>query len=275
MVIKIMFFKNISIGQYIYRDSIIHRLDPRVKITAVVLLIITIFLVNSWTGFFIIGLYLFINIFLSKVHPKFVLKGIKPLLFIVFFTLLIHFFTTPGDIVYNIWILTITREGIYRGLFVSARLFYLILSTSWLTLTTSPIALTDGIEKLLSFLKIIKVPAHEIAMMMTIALRFIPTLMEETEKIIKAQIARGADFESGNLVKRIQDFLPIVIPLFINAFNRADDLAIAMEARCYRGGEGRTHYRQLSITSIDYIFVIVTLLILLVSYYGLFGKWVY
>ena len=261
-----MFFRNITIGQYIYRDSIIHKLDPRVKIIVVILVITTIFLVNSWAGFFIIGLYLFINIFLTRVNPKFVLKGIKPLLFIIFFTLLIHFFTTPGDVIYRIWILNITREGIHRGLFISVRLFYLILSTSWLTLTTSPIALTDGIEKLFSFLKIIKVPAHEIAMMMTIALRFIPTLMEETEKIIKAQISRGADFESGNLIKRIQNFLPIIIPLFINAFHRADDLSIAMEARCYRGGEGRTHYRQLSITSIDRGFIIFTLLILLMSY---------
>ena len=261
-----MFFRNITIGQYIYRDSIIHKLDPRVKIVVVILIITTIFLINSWAGIFIIGLYLFINIFLTKVHPKFVLRGIKPLLFIIFFTLLIHFFTTPGDVIYRIWILNITREGIHRGLFISVRLFYLILSTSWLTLTTSPIALTDGIEKLLSFLRIIKVPAHEIAMMMTIALRFIPTLMEETEKIIKAQIARGADFESGNLIKRIQNFLPIIIPLFINAFHRADDLSIAMEARCYRGGEGRTHYRQLSITSMDYVFIIFTLIVLSMSY---------
>ena len=141
------------------------------------------------------------------------------------------------------------------------------MSTSWLTLTTSPISLTDGIEKILTFLKVFRVPAHEIAMMMTIALRFIPTLMEETEKIIKAQIARGADFESGNLVKRIQNFLPIIIPLFINSFQRADDLAIAMEARCYRGGEGRTHYRTLLMTHIDHIYLFITLLILLISYF--------
>ena len=183
-----MFFRNITIGQYIYRDSIIHNLDPRIKIMAIVLIITTIFLINSWAGFLIIGPYLFINIFLAKIHPKFVLKGIKPLLVIIIFTLLIHIFTTPGEIIYKFWILNITREGIQRGLFIAVRLFYLILSTSLLTLTTSPIALTDGIEKILSFLKIIKIPAHEIAMMMTIALRFVPTLMEETEKIIKAQI---------------------------------------------------------------------------------------
>ncbi len=261
-----MFFRSITIGQYIYRNSIIHRLDPRVKIFVVILIITSVFLINSWIGFFLIGLYLFTNIYLSKVHPKYVLKGIRPLIFIIAFTLLIHFFTTPGEVIYHIWILNITREGIQRGLFIAVRLFYLILSTSWLTLTTSPIALTDGIERILSFLKIIRIPAHEIAMMMTIALRFIPTLMEETEKIIKAQMARGADFESGNIVKRIQNFLPIIIPLFVSAFHRADELSIAMEARCYRGGEGRTHYRQLLITKVDYIFMIVTLLILILSY---------
>jgi energy-coupling factor transport system permease protein len=260
------FFRNITIGQYIYRDSIIHKLDPRIKIMAVILIIIAIFLVKSWSGLVIIGAYLFINIFLAKVHPKFVLKGIQPLIVILLFTLLIHFFTTQGEIIYRIWVLNITREGIQRGLFIAVRLFYLILSTSWLTLTTSPISLTDGIERLLSFLKIFKVPAHEIAMMMTIALRFIPTLMEETEKITKAQIARGADFESGNFIKRIQNFLPIIIPLFINAFQRADELSIAMEARCYRGGEDRTHYRQLLITNTDYIFFIITLIILIGSY---------
>ena len=261
------FFRNITIGQYIHRDSLIHKLDPRIKIMAAILTIFTIFLIKNWLGFFIIGVYLFINIYLAKIHPKFVLKGIKPLLILVIFTLLIHFFITPGEVIYSIWVLTITREGVQRGLFIAFRLFLLILSTSWLTLTTSPISLTDGIEKLLSFLKIFKVPAHEIAMMMTIALRFIPTLMEETEKIMKAQISRGADFESGNIVKRIQNFLPIIIPLFINSFHRADDLSIAMEARCYRGGEGRTHYRTLSVTQVDYFYLIINISILLASYF--------
>ena len=261
------FFRNITIGQYIYQDSLIHKLDPRIKIMVAILTIITIFLIKSWMGFFIIGVYLFLNIFLAKIHPKYVLRGIKPLLILIIFTLLIHSFITPGEVIYRIWVLTITREGVQRGLFIALRLFLLILSTSWLTLTTSPISLTDGIEKLLSFLKIFKVPAHEIAMMMTIALRFIPTLMEETEKIMKAQIARGADFESGNVIKRIQNFLPIIIPLFINSFHRADDLAIAMEARCYRGGEGRTHYRALLVTHVDYLYLIITLLILLASYF--------
>lgn len=259
------FIRNLTIGQYIYQDSIMHKLDPRVKILLSISLIVTIFLVKSWSGFFIIGVYLFTNIFLAKVNPKFVLRGIKPLLMIIILTLLIHFFITPGEVIYRIWILNITLEGIQRGTFIAIRLLLLILSTSWLTLTTSPISLTDGIEKILSFLKIFKIPAHEIAMMMTIALRFIPTLMEETEKIIKAQIARGADFESGNFIKRIQNFLPIIIPLFINAFHRADELAVAMEARCYRGGEGRTHYRTLLINNTDYVFIIITMLVLVVS----------
>ncbi|MBP8718351.1 MAG: energy-coupling factor transporter transmembrane protein EcfT [Candidatus Atribacteria bacterium] len=260
------FSRNITIGQYIYQNSLIHKLDPRVKILTTILVIISLFLIKSWFGFSIIALYLFINIFLSKVHPKFVLKGIKPLIIIIIITLIIHFLTTPGEVIYHIWILNITKEGIQKGLFIAVRLFLLIVATSWLTLTTSPIALTDGIERLLSVLKFIKVPAHEIAMMMTIALRFIPTLMEETEKIIKAQMARGADFESGNLIKRIQNFLPIIIPLFINAFHRADELAIAMEARCYRGGEGRTHYRKLIISIADQIFFITTLFVILIAY---------
>jgi len=259
------FFKNLTIGQYIHKDSIIHQLDPRIKILTTFLIIIVVFLIDKWIGFLIISAYLFIVIILSKVNPKYVLMGIKPLLFIIIFTLLIHFFTTQGEIIYTIWFFTVTKEGVYRGLFIATRLFLLIMSTSWLTLTTSPIALTDGIERLLSIFKIIRIPipAHEIAMMMTIALRFIPTLMEETEKIMKAQMARGADFESKNIVKRIKNMIPIIIPLFINAFHRADELAIAMEARCYRGGNGRTHYRELSIKTNDRIFFIITFMFIL------------
>jgi energy-coupling factor transport system permease protein len=260
------FFRNLTIGQYFHKDSVIHKLDPRIKILTTLLIILSVFLTESWFGFLIIGFYLFVNIILSKVHPKYVLRGIKPLLILIILTLLIHFFTTQGEVIYQIWILKVTREGIYRGLFIAVRLFLLIMSTSWLTLTTSPIALTDGIERLLSVLKFIKIPAHEIAMMMTIALRFIPTLMEETEKIMKAQIARGADFESGNIMKRIKNILPIIIPLFINAFHRADELAIAMEARCYRGGEGRTHYRTLSIKRVDQIFLSLTLIIIIFAF---------
>ena len=259
------FFRNLTIGQYIHKDSLIHKLDPRIKILTTLFVIIAVFLIQSWLGFLIAGLYLFVNIILSKVHPKFVLRGIRPLLIIIILTLVIHFFTTQGEVIFQLGVLKITREGINRGLFIAVRLFLLIMATSWLTLTTSPISLTDGIERLLSVFAFIKIPAHEIAMMMTIALRFIPTLMEETEKIMKAQMARGADFESGNIVKRIKNILPIIIPLFVNAFHRADELAIAMEARCYRGGEGRTHYRTLSIERIDKIFLLVTLIIILIT----------
>ena len=260
------FFRNLTIGQYIHRESFIHKLDPRVKIITTIIIIISIFFIKSFFGFLIISLYLLINIILSKIHPKFVIKGIKPLLFIIIFTLIIHFFTTPGEVLYNIWILKITKEGLFRGLFISFRLFLLIIATSWLTLTTSPIALTDGIERLLKIFKLIRIPAHEIAMMMTIALRFIPTLMEETEKIIKAQISRGADFDSGNIIKRIKNMLPIIIPLFVNSFHRADELAIAMEARCYKGGEGRTHYRTLYITNSDKIFILITIVIIFIIF---------
>ncbi len=257
------FFRNLTIGQYIHKDSIIHQLDPRIKLLTTLFIIVSVFLISSWLGFLVIGLYLLINIILSKVNPKFVLRGIRPLLIIIILTLLIHFFTTSGEVIYQIWFLKITREGIQRGLFIAVRLFLLIMATSWLTLTTSPISLTDGIERLLSIFKFIKIPAHEIAMMMTIALRFIPTLMEETEKIMKSQMARGADFESGNIINRIKNMVPIIIPLFVNAFQRADELAIAMEARCYRGGEGRTHYRELSIKRADQIFFLITLVIIL------------
>ena len=259
------FLRNITIGQYIPKESIIHQLDPRVKIMNTLILIIFVFLIDNFIGFFILGFFLFFSIHISKVNPKYVLKGIKPLIFIIVLTLLIHFFTTEGKILFQYGFLKITQEGILKGFFIATRLLLLVIATSWLTLTTSPISLTDGIERLLSIFKFAGIPAHEIAMMMTIALRFIPTLMEETEKIVKAQMARGADFESGNIINRIKNVLPIIIPLFINAFHRADELAIAMEARCYRGGEGRTHYRTLSITRRDIIFVFVAMTVQMIA----------
>ncbi|MBN2395705.1 MAG: energy-coupling factor transporter transmembrane protein EcfT [Candidatus Atribacteria bacterium] len=251
------FFRNLTIGQYVHKDSPIHKLDPRIKILTSLLMMILIFLTESWWSFLIIGFFFTVNIWLSKVQIKYVLRGLKPILVLIILTLFIHLFTTPGEVIFQIGVIRMTWEGLSRGMFIAVRLFLLILTTSWLTLTTSPIALTDGIERLLSFFKIIGFPAHEIAMMMTIALRFIPTLMEETEKIIKAQMSRGADFESGNILKRMKNMIPIIIPLFINAFHRADELAIAMEARCYRGGEGRTHYRALSFKYLDKVFFMI------------------
>jgi len=253
--------RNISFGQYIPHDSLIHNLDPRVKILGCLAIIISLFFIENFWGYLILGSLIMVSIIFSKVHPKFVFRGLRPILFIIVFTLIIHLFMTSGEVIYQVGFLKITSEGLIKGLFISCRLFILILTTSLLTLTTSPISLTDGLEKLLSFFRFIGMPAHEIAMMMTIALRFIPTLLEETEKIMKAQISRGADFESGNIINRTKSLIPILIPLFVNAFRRADDLAIAMEAKCYRGGKGRTHYRKLQIKSND-VFILSFIIIL-------------
>ena len=253
--------RNISFGQYIPRDSLIHNLDPRIKILSCLAIIISLFLITKFSGYLVLGSFVLISIIISKVHPKFVFRGLRPILFIIIFTLIIHLFMTEGEVIYQLGFLKITQEGLVKGLLISFRLFILILTTSLLTLTTSPISLTDGIERLLSVFKSTGMPAHEIAMMMTIALRFIPTLLEETEKIMKAQISRGADFESGNIFNRAKNLIPILIPLFVNAFRRADELAIAMEAKCYRGGEGRTHYRELKIKKADILIFTLTVVI--------------
>lgn len=258
--------RNISFGQYIHYDSLIHNLDPRTKILSCLIIIICLFLISNFWGYFILGILIMISIIVSKVHPKFVFRGLKPIFYIIIFTLIIHLFMTEGEVIYRWGFLKITLEGLSKGLFISCRLFILILSTSLLTLTTAPISLTDGIERLLSVFKFIGMPAHEIAMMMTIALRFIPTLLEETEKIMKAQISRGADFESGNLLNRTKSLIPILVPLFVNAFRRADELAIAMEAKCYKGGEGRTHYRTLQIKRNDIlIFSVIVITAIITS----------
>lgn len=223
--------KDITIGQYFPGDTAIHRLDPRIKIIIISLFIASLFFINSFIPYvFILG-FILLSIKISKVPLKFILKGIKPLLFIILITFTINVFMTKGEVLLELGPLTITKEGLYQAVFMALRLIFLITGTSLLTLTTSPIALTDGIEKLLSPFKRIGLPAHELAMMMTIALRFIPTLLEETDKIMKAQMARGADFESGNIIRRAKNLVPLLVPLFINAFRRADELATAMEAR--------------------------------------------
>ena len=250
-------FKSITIGQYIPGSSIIHRLDPRTKIISTMLLIISLFLVNSFWGYGFIGLGIFLVIRASEIPWKFVLRGLRPLFVIMLLTVSLHVFMTEGEPIFQIWFLKITWEGITRGLMMGLRLLLLVVGTSLLTLTTSPINLTDGIESLLKPGKKIGIPAHELAMMMTIALRFIPTLLEETEKIMKAQMARGADFQSGSIVQRAKSLIPLLVPLFVNAFRRADDLAVAMEARGYRGGEGRTKFRELHFGKIDVIAVVV------------------
>lgn len=260
--------KNITIGQYIPGESIVHQLDPRTKILATFLFIALLFLVDTFTGYALGALLLFSIVLLSRIPVKFVLRGIRPLVFIIVLTLCLHFFMTEGRVLFQFWFLKLTYEGLIRGLMMVSRLILLIIGSSLLTLTTSPILLTDGIESLLKPFKVIGVPAHELAMMMTIALRFIPTLVEETEKIMKAQMARGADFESGNIFQRAKSLIPILIPLFVSAFRRADELATAMEARGYRGGEGRTRFRVLRFTRRDAaVLILITAFVALVAFY--------
>ncbi|MGM0410245.1 MAG: energy-coupling factor transporter transmembrane component T family protein [Bacillota bacterium] len=252
---------DITIGQYIPGDSLIHLLDARMKIIITIILITALFLISKFIGFAFFLVYVAIVIFIAKLPIKKIISGLKPILFLVLLTLLLHVFFTKGGDVYWQWrFISIEEEGIFTGLFMVSRILLLIMFTSLLTLTTSPLQLTDGIEYLLKPLKRFGVPASELAMMMTIALRFIPTLLEEAEKIMKAQKARGADFESGNIINRAKSLIPLLVPLFISAFRRADDLALAMEARCYRGGEGRTRLHELSFEKRDFIALSLTVL---------------
>lgn len=238
--------RDITIGQYYPADSVIHKLDPRTKIISIFIFIVSLFIGESFLTYGIGFVGLNIMIKLSKVPVKFILKGLKSIFIIIILTVTLNLFFTPGEVVlFTLGRFSITLEGLYTAFKMGARLIMLILGSSILTLATSPIALTDGIEALLRPLERIKVPAHEIAMMMTIALRFIPILLEETDKIMKAQMARGADFESGGLIKKAKNMVPLLVPLFISSFRRADDLALAMEARCYQGGEGRTRMKEL------------------------------
>lgn len=244
---------NISIGQYFPGDSFVHRLDPRTKILFSLLFIVCIFLSKGFLCFLMIAMFAFMCMKVSKISMKFIMKGLKPIMFIVLFTFMLNLFLSSGDDVFvKFGVISITFSGIRNAVFMAIRLILLVTCTQLLTLTTSPIQLTDGIERLLSPFKRIGFPAHELAMMMSIALRFIPTLIEETEKITKAQKARGADFETGGVIKRVKSMIPLLVPLFVGAFRRADELAMAMEARCYRGGSGRTKMRPLQYTNNDY-----------------------
>lgn len=250
--------RDITIGQYVPGDSLLHKSDPRTKIILTFIMMIFIFLINTYWGYLLLTLFTALTIVTSDIPVKFVLKGLKPVVFIVIFAGLINMFTIGGDPIFTLGFLTMTYEGVNMAIKMAIRLFLLIIIASLLTYTTTPIALTDGIEKLLGPLRKLRVPVHEVAMMMTIALRFIPTLLEETDKIIKAQSSRGADFDSGNLIERAKSFIPVLIPLFISAFRRADELATAMEARCYRGSEGRTRMKQLKFTRYDVISTAIT-----------------
>lgn len=257
--------KDITIGQYLPGDSFIHKLDPRVKILLSFAYIVILFIVDNYSGYAFIAAFTLLVIVLSKIPFKYMFKGLKPILWIIIFTAVLNSILTPGNTIYKLGPINITDKGIYLAVFMVLRLVFLIAGTSILTLTTSPIALTDGIERLINPFKKIGVPAHELAMMMTIALRFIPTLLDETDKIMKAQMARGADFETGNIIKRAQSLIPILVPLFISSFRRADDLALAMEARCYRGGEGRTRLKQLKIEKRDYVAIVATTILIIIS----------
>ena len=250
--------RDITIGQYYQAQSPIHRLDPRTKIIATLVYIVGLFVVKSFWGLGFTTLVLAAVIAVSKVPLSFILRGLKPIFIIILFTFVLNAFMYDGEVLVKIWVLTITKEGLTRAVFMAARLVLLILGSSMMTLTTKPIELTDGIESLLSPLRKIGVPAHELAMMMSIALRFIPTLLEETDKIMKAQQARGADFETGNILRRAKSLMPILVPLFISAFRNAQDMAMAMEARCYRGGDGRTRMKPMHFEKRDAAAAVLT-----------------
>lgn len=245
--------RDITLGQYYPGDSWIHKLDPRTKIIATIVYIVAIFVVPDFLGFIVSFLALAIVIAISKVPLKFMLRGLKPVFFLIAFTFILNMFMVKGEVIFQLGFLHITKEGLHTAAFMAIRLIFLILGASVLTLTTKPINLTDGIESLLSPFARFGLPAHDLAMMMTIALRFIPTLLEETDKIMKAQQARGADFETGNLMRRAKAMVPILVPLFISAFRIAQDLAMAMESRCYGGGFPRTRMNAMTIEKRDYI----------------------
>ncbi len=245
--------RDITIGQYYPTNSILHRLDPRVKLIGTFAFIISLFLFRSFYGYIAVTIFLFSIIKLSKVPFGYIVKGLKAVVVLLLFTLFFNMFFTPGDPLIKYGFIKITKEGLQNSGFMAIRLTYLIVGSSLMTFTTTPNQLTDGLEKVLRPLNHIKVPVHEISMMMSIALRFIPILLEETDKIMKAQMARGADFESGGILKRAKSLIPLLVPLFVSAFRRANDLAMAMEARCYRGGDGRTKMKPLRYHGRDYV----------------------
>ena len=245
--------RDITLGQYYQTKSVLHSLDPRVKLSGTFLYIISLFVVRGWQGYLFAAAFLAVMIMLSHVPVHFIFRGMKSIYFLLALTMIFNLLLTPGEPLIQFYMITITMEGVKTALMMGFRLVLLITGSSLMTLTTTPNQLTDGLESLLGPLKIFRVPVHEIAMMMSIALRFIPILMEETDKIMKAQMARGADFESGSVIKRVKSLIPLLVPLFISAFRRANDLALAMEARCYRGGVGRTRMKPLVYKKNDYV----------------------
>lgn len=268
-----MALRDITLGQYFPGESPIHRLDPRAKLVSMICYIVALFLGKWFVTYAILLLTLAAVVKVSTVKPKALVRGLKPVVFILVFTAVLNIFYTPGEPLASFWIFTITREGVLHAFFMVVRIIMLITCTFLLTYTTSPLALTDGLESLMGPLKKIHVPVHELSMMMSIALRFIPTLIEETDKIMSAQRARGADFDSGSLVQRAKALIPLLVPLFISAFRRADELATAMECRCYHGGEGRTRLRQLKYKAADYValflFLAITVGVGVLGHFGL------
>ena len=252
--------RDITIGQYYPAKSILHRLDPRVKLTGTLLYLVSLFLFSSISGYLITTLFLAIVIYLSKVPLSYIVKGLRPIIMLLMITVIFNLFLTrSGDVLFHAWIFTITEGGLRTAVYMAIRLIYLIIGSSLMTFTTTPNELTDGIEALLYPLNKVHVPVHEIAMVMSISLRFIPILLEETDKIMKAQIARVADLESGNMIQKAKSMIPILVPLFVSAFRRANDLAMAMEARCYRGGEGRTKMKPLRYEKCDYVAYLIVI----------------
>ena len=268
--------RDITIGQYYQADSVLHRLDPRVKVVGTLVFIISLFMAKNVAAYLIATLFLVLMIIISKVPFGYIIRGMKTIMVILFITVLFNMLLTPGRPLISFRKLTITYEGLKNAVYTAIRLTYLILGSSLMTFTTTPNNLTDGLEKLMKPLRVFKVPVHEIAMMMSIALRFIPILMEETDKIMKAQMSRGADFESGGIIRRAKAMIPILVPLFVSAFRRANDLAMAMEARCYHGGEGRTKMKPLIYKKRDYaaylILAVYFVLIILAQKYGVFPE---
>lgn len=254
--------RDITIGQYYPEESFIHKLDPRVKLLGAFLFVVSVFIYDNLLGFAIMTFFLGLCIVTCKVPLKFMVKGLKAILFILILTGVINLFLTPGTSVFSWRFINITKQGIYNTVYMIIRLTYLVLGSSIMTLTTTPTRLTDGMETGLRFLKFFKFPVHEVAMMMSIALRFIPILIEEADKIMKAQMARGADFETGGLIKKAKNMVPLLVPLFVSAWRRAGDLAMAMEARCYNGGEGRTRMKPLKYQKCDYIAYLILLIYL-------------
>ena len=265
--------KDITLGQYFPGNSVIHRLDPRTKLIMLVVYIVALFLAVNWVSYGVMLVFLLATIKISAIPPKSIVRGMKPLVLILVFTGVLNLFFTEGEtVLVQFWVITITQEALTRAVFMVIRILMLISGTFLLTYTTSPISLTDGLESLMGPLKKIRVPVHELSMMMCIALRFIPTLIEETDKIMSAQKARGADFESGNLIDKAKALIPILVPLFISAFRRADELATAMECRCYQGGDGRTKMKLLRYSLWDYeAFGIGALLVIAVCVLRSFG----